>query len=243
MAKVFKWCAKGAKIRTIWSHWIGTINYQQINYFGTPWARSYKQSSHVNYSCTEHYDVRPRIVHKRWFHVSCGLIKYVAWFYKGTKCGCFLLINKLCSWVQSALRAIWLYNMGLTIMIGCWKKRMLRTRVAKYYAGNFLQRIWPWVRSSNLSKSFFGICLSAIIISFDNNRNWPFLAYFMLRSTFSIQNIFFSVKNMIRKTSSAINQISSSGLIWIDTPAPLLLVLLLSAFDFVEQTSEEKEKH
>ena len=48
---------------------------------------------------------------------------------------------------------------------------------------------------------------------------------------------------MIRKTSSAINQISSSGLIWIDTPAPLLLVLLLSAFDFVEQTSEEKEKH
>ena len=133
------------------------------------------------------------------------------------------------------------WNMGLTIMIGCWKKRMLRTRVAKYYAGNFLQRIWPWVRSSNLSKSFFGICLSAIIISFDNNRNWPFLAYFMLRSTFSIQNIFFSVKNMIRKTSSAINQISSSGLIWIDTPAPLLLVLLLSALTLLSKHRKRRK--
>ena len=38
-----------------------------------------------------------------------GEIKYVAWFHKGGKCGCFILINKLHSRVQSALHAIWLY--------------------------------------------------------------------------------------------------------------------------------------
>ena len=30
----------------------------------------------------------------------------LAWFYKGGKCGSFILINKWCSWVQSALCAI-----------------------------------------------------------------------------------------------------------------------------------------
>ena len=31
------------------------------------------------------------------------------WFHKGGRCGCFILINKWCTWVQSALLGIWLY--------------------------------------------------------------------------------------------------------------------------------------
>ena len=51
---------------------------------------------------------RPWIVCKSRFHIQLyikyilyGWIKYVAWFYKGGKCRCFVLINKWCSWVQS----------------------------------------------------------------------------------------------------------------------------------------------
>ena len=59
---------------------------------------------------------QPWIVHKRGFYIALcvkyvlyGQIKYVAWFCKGGKCGCFILINKWHSWVQSALPAIQLY--------------------------------------------------------------------------------------------------------------------------------------
>ena len=38
------------------------------------------------------------------FHIS--KLNVDIWFYKGGKCGCFVLINKLLSWGQSTLRAI-----------------------------------------------------------------------------------------------------------------------------------------
>ena len=57
-----------------------------------------------------------QIVHKGGFHIQLyvkyvlyGLIKYVAWFSKGGKCGCFVIINKWRFWVQSTLHPIWLY--------------------------------------------------------------------------------------------------------------------------------------
>ena len=65
---------------------------------------------------------RPWIVHTSRFHILMyvkyvlnGWINYVMCFYKGGKCGCFILINKWCSWVQSALHAVQLFcNLGLT---------------------------------------------------------------------------------------------------------------------------------
>ena len=37
-------------------------------------------------------------------------------FTKGGKCGCFILINKLHSWVQSALHAIWVQLLMLSML-------------------------------------------------------------------------------------------------------------------------------
>ena len=82
------------------------------------WRRTRKAWSKHNYNCKgDFYLYRSTLdCMLKWLpctivlkYVSYSYIKNVAWFYKGGKCGCFVLINKWCSWVQSTFCAIQLY--------------------------------------------------------------------------------------------------------------------------------------
>ena len=101
-------------------------------------------------------------------------MKYFALFYIGGKCGCFVLINKWRSWIQSTLCVIWLYvqfdyTCNLTIS-AIWLYMQ-----SDYTCNLTIHAIWLYVQSDYTCN----LTIRAIWLYMQSRSN--ILAFIMLR--------------------------------------------------------------